>query len=137
MGIVTAIAPCPCCVLFVNDLASLWIGAIDGVIVFWHLMVQQQRSSNLTLIQFNQVCFTTLNIDLHLLRKNMWQEEVVKVIRPFLQFLKSFDFCEVHNRLALMLDPYFKSLQVVENYVGCENVVHLVVEYEMKKIIPF
>jgi hypothetical protein len=36
-----------------------------------------------------------------------------------------------------MLDPYFKSLQVVENYVGCKNVVHVVVEYDLEKVIPF
>jgi hypothetical protein len=65
----------------------------------------------------------------------MWQE-VVKVVRPFLQFLESFDFCQVHNTLALMLDPCFKSLRVVENYAGHENVIQLVVEYDIKKVIP-
>ncbi len=44
-------------VLLVDDPASLWTGATDGVIVLWRLMVQQQRSSNLT--RFDQVCFVT------------------------------------------------------------------------------
>jgi hypothetical protein len=55
----------------------------------------------------------------------------------FLGFLRSFDFHQVHNMLALMLDPCFKTLQVVENYVGRENVIHLLVEYDVKEIIPF
>jgi hypothetical protein len=33
--------------------------------------------------------------------------------------------------LALMLDPRFKSLKVVENYVGCGACIHLVVEYDV------
>ncbi len=47
----------------------------------------------------------------------MWQE-VLKVIKPFLQSLKSFDSHQIHNLLALMLDPRVKSLPIVENYVG-------------------
>jgi hypothetical protein len=45
-------------VLLVDDPASLWTGATDGVIVLWRLMVpQQQRSSNLT--RFDQAYFAT------------------------------------------------------------------------------
>jgi hypothetical protein len=58
------------------------------------------------------------------------------VIRPFLNFLKLFYSHQVHNMLALMLDPCFKSLWVVENYVGHKNAIHLTIEYDMKKIIP-
>jgi hypothetical protein len=31
-----------------------------------------------------------------------------------------------------MFDPRYKSLQVVENYVGCGNAIHLAREYDMK-----
>jgi len=41
------------------------------------------------------------------------QQEVVKMIRPFLQFLKSFYSNQIHNMLALMLNPHVKSLWVV------------------------
>jgi hypothetical protein len=34
----------------------------------------------------------------------------MKVIKPFLEVLKTFDFHQVHNMLALMLDPHLKSL---------------------------
>jgi hypothetical protein len=35
-----------------------------------------------------------------------------------------------------MLDPRFKSLRVVENYVGCGAYIHLVAEYDVNAIIP-
>jgi hypothetical protein len=47
------------------------------------------------------------------------------MIKHFLEFLKAFHFQQVHIMLAFMLDPYFKSLQVVQNFVGCGNVIHL------------
>jgi hypothetical protein len=38
--------------------------------------------------------------------------------------------------LALMLDPRFKSLRVVENYVGCGACIHLIAEYDANEVIP-
>jgi hypothetical protein len=38
--------------------------------------------------------------------------------------------------LALMVDSYFKSLQVVERYMGCGNAIHFIIEYDVKEIIP-
>jgi len=60
----------------------------------------------------------------------------VKVFKHFLNFLKAFDSNQVHNMFSLILDPCFKSLWVVESFVGHGNVIHLAIEYEMKKIIP-
>jgi hypothetical protein len=40
------------------------------------------------------------------------------MIKSFLQFLQAYDGHQVHNMLAIMFDPCFKSLKVVENYVG-------------------
>ncbi len=51
--------------------------------------------------------FDLFDVELHML--NMQQEDL-KVIKPFLEFLKNFDSCQVHNMLVLMLDPCFKSL---------------------------
>jgi hypothetical protein len=39
--------------------------------------------------------------------------------------------------LTLMLDPRFKYLRVVENYVGHEACIRLVAEYDGNIIIPF
>jgi hypothetical protein len=38
--------------------------------------------------------------------------------------------------LALMLDPHFKSMQLVTMYLGQENVVALVVEYDDELLLP-
>jgi hypothetical protein len=37
---------------------------------------------------------------------------------------------------ALVFDPCFKSLWVLENYVGMGNVICLVIEYDAKVVIP-
>ncbi len=55
--------------------------------------------------------FDQFDVELHLLKKNT-QQEVVKVIKVFLRFLKLFDSHQIHNMFALMLDPHFKSLEV-------------------------
>jgi hypothetical protein len=57
--------------------------------------------------------FDWFDMELHVLSINM-RQEIVKAIRPFRNFLKAFDFPQVHNMLALMLDLHFKSLWVVE-----------------------
>jgi hypothetical protein len=65
------------------------------------------------------------DVELIIFHNNM-RAEIVKVIKPFLQFLQAYDSKQVHNMLALMLDPRFKSLKVVENYVGCGACICLV-----------
>jgi hypothetical protein len=62
--------------------------------------------------------------------------EVVKVIKYFLLFLQAYDLHQVHNMLVLMLDPRFKSLRVVENYVGRGTCICLDAEYDDNAIIP-
>jgi hypothetical protein len=37
---------------------------------------------------------------------------------------------------ALMLDPRFEPLKVVENYVGCGACIHFVIKYDANAIIP-
>jgi hypothetical protein len=38
--------------------------------------------------------------------------------------------------LAIMLDPRFKSLRLVENYVGCGATIHFVSKCDAKAVIP-
>ncbi len=42
-----------------------------------------------------------------------------------------------YSSLFYELDPHFKSFQVLENYVGHKNIIHLVIEYDVKKVICF
>jgi hypothetical protein len=48
----------------------------------------------------------------------------------------AFNVHQVHNMLALMLDPHYKSLKVVENHVGCGNAIRLASKYDLKEVIP-
>ncbi len=64
------------------------------------------------------------------------QAQIVKVIKLCLCFLIAYYSLQVHNMFALMFDPCFKSLRVLQNYVGRGNVIHLVIEYDAKVVIP-
>jgi hypothetical protein len=57
-----------------------------------------------------------------LLHKNMLLE-VIKVIKKNLEFLKSFVMGQACNMMAIMLDPHFKALCIVENLVGHKNAI--------------
>ncbi len=59
----------------------------------------------------------------------------MKEIKLLLKFLKAFDSCQVHNMLALMLNVHFKSLWIVESFVGDSNVIHLTIEHDVKEVI--
>jgi hypothetical protein len=50
----------------------------------------------------------------------------------FLDFLRSFDVGQVHNMMAITLDPCFKALCIVENLVCHGNVIQLTYEYHIK-----
>jgi hypothetical protein len=80
--------------------------------------------------------FDIFDVEFHMLNKNMWQE-VLKVIKFFLEFLKTFDSNHVHNMLVLMLDPRFKIVKVVKSFVGCGNPIHFTIEYDVKEVTPF
>jgi hypothetical protein len=64
-------------------------------------------------------CFDQFDMEFHFLNRSM-QHVVVKVIKPFLEFLKAFDSQQVCNMLALIMDSNFKSLWIVKNFVGME-----------------
>ncbi len=39
--------------------------------------------------------------------------------------------------MAIMLDPHFKSLSIVEDLLGHGNAIRLTIEYDAKIVIPF
>ncbi len=55
---------------------------------------------------------------------------------PFLLFLKTFDPHNFHKMFAIMLDPHFKYLRIVENYVRCGAAICLASKYDAKATIP-
>jgi len=46
--------------------------------------------------------------------------EVIGVLKPFLAFTSSFQPCVIHNMLIFMLDPQFKNLHLIHDFVGLE-----------------
>ncbi len=46
------------------------------------------------------------------------QKQVAFILRPFLDFVDCFKLSKVHNMVVLMLDPRFKDLSLIGDYVG-------------------
>ncbi len=59
------------------------------------------------------------------------QKHVVGVLKPFLSFLVAPQIPKAHNMLALMLDPHFKGLRLVIQYVSKEKTLQIVGDYDI------
>jgi len=79
--------------------------------------------------------FDEFYLEFLILQKNI-QQKIIKVIKLFFLFLKAFDSQDVHNMFVITLDPYFKILQVVKNYVAHGEVICFAFEYDGKIMIP-
>jgi hypothetical protein len=77
--------------------------------------------------------FDAFDVEVFIFQNIMWVEGV-KVVKPFLQFLKVYDLHQVHNMLAIMFDPCFK---FVENYVGHGDYIFKLLLKLVNAIIPF
>jgi len=73
--------------------------------------------------------------ELFLLASNI-RKEVINVLGSFLSFLNKYEYKKVHNMIFLMLDPRFKSLRILSSFVGREQGVVLVEEYDRKSLYP-
>jgi len=62
--------------------------------------------------------------------------EVQVTLAPFLAFTSSHNISKVHNMLALILDLWFKSLNVVKTFVGWAKMIQIMVEYDNKTLLP-
>jgi hypothetical protein len=71
--------------------------------------------------------------ELALLVSNI-RKEVCGVLDSFLSFLTKYENKKTHNMNSLMLNPMFKSLQILPSFVGLEQGVSLVEEYEKKSL---
>jgi hypothetical protein len=58
------------------------------------------------------------------------QGKVIGVLKPFLAFVSSFQPRHVHNMLVFMLEPHFKNLQSIKNYVGLELAMQVATNYD-------
>jgi hypothetical protein len=64
------------------------------------------------------------------------RREIINVLDFFLSFLKKYENRRAHNMIFLTLDPRFKSLCIISSFVGREQGVALVEEYDRKYLYP-
>jgi hypothetical protein len=65
------------------------------------------------------------------------RSNVINVLDFFLSFLKVYDKRKTHNMISLMLDPRCKKLHIIlSSFVGREQGVALVEEYDKKSLYP-
>jgi hypothetical protein len=62
---------------------------------------------------------------------HMWQQVTNIVLRPLFDFIMdSFKVSKIHNMFVLMLDPQFKDLHLVGNYVGHFSTIKIAITYD-------
>jgi hypothetical protein len=71
--------------------------------------------------------------ELFLLTFNI-RREVINVLDSFLSFLKKYENWKTHNMISLMLDAGFKSLCIISSFVGRDQGVVLVKDYDRKTL---
>ncbi len=65
------------------------------------------------------------------------RKEVCGVLDIFLSFLKKFDERKTHNILILiLLDPRFKSFHLVFFFIGCDQGVAIIEQYDTMSLYP-
>jgi hypothetical protein len=64
------------------------------------------------------------------------KREVINVLDYFCSFLKKYENMKVHNMISLMLNPRFKSHRIISSFVGREQGVALIEEYDRKSLYP-
>jgi hypothetical protein len=57
-------------------------------------------------------------------------------LASFLAFTSSENASKAHNMLALILDLWFKPLNVVKAFVGWAKMIQIAVEYDNKILLP-
>jgi hypothetical protein len=65
------------------------------------------------------------------------RKEVCGVLNIFLSFLKKFDERKTHNMLTIiLLDPRFKSFHLVSSFIGCDQGVSIIEQYDTMSLYP-
>ncbi len=76
-----------------------------------------------------------LSLKLTTLASNI-KSKVFGVLDSFLSFLRTYEEKKTHNMLFLMFDPRFKSLHLVSSYVGKEQRMFIVEQYDRRALYP-
>ena len=59
-----------------------------------------------------------------------------EVIKPYFVFAVDFTHEKAHNMLSLMLDPRYKGLLVIIDYLGRVKAMHIVAKYDQPVLVP-
>ncbi len=121
------------CIL--NQSHGHWL--LNDVLHFVISMSLKLKDENKIIPSFESVIENdSINSDeLSLLVFNI-KREVINVLNSFVSFLKKYENRKAHNVISLMLDPSFKSLRIVSSFVGREQGVAIVEEYDRKSLYP-
>jgi hypothetical protein len=62
--------------------------------------------------------------------------EIKAILAPLLAFTSIYDDTKVCNMLALILDPRFKSLDVLKTFIENAIVIQMMAKYDNKNLMP-
>jgi hypothetical protein len=62
--------------------------------------------------------------------------EVINVLCHFLSFIKSFSWERAHNMVVLMLDPRFKGMDCIMDYIDRDQLAILLQQYDELVVMP-
>ncbi len=62
--------------------------------------------------------------------------QVINILSPFLAFALTYNQAKVHNMLAIMLDPHFKNMKVILDFVGHAHAIQIVTNYDINIVCP-
>jgi hypothetical protein len=62
--------------------------------------------------------------------------EIKAVLAPLLTFTSIYDDTKVCNMLTLILDLWFKSLDVLKTFIERAIIIHMVAKYDNKNLMP-
>jgi hypothetical protein len=69
--------------------------------------------------------FWTSKLKVKQLGANMRKQVTCVLVHPFMSFINCYNASKVHNMLAFMLDPRFKDLSSVGDYVGHASIIEI------------
>jgi sensor histidine kinase YesM len=92
------------------------------------------KAKNKIILSFESLMedYSIISNELSLLALNI-RREVINVLDSFFSFLKKYEIKKA-NMIFLMSNPRFKSLPIVSSFVGREQGVALVKEYDRKTL---
>ncbi len=112
-----------------NQFCGHWL--LNDVLHFVISMRLKLKEENKIIPSFESLMEddSIISKELFLLASNVIRE-VITVLDSFLSLLKKYEKKKVHNMISLMLNPRFKSFCIISSFVGREQGIIFVKEYD-------